>query len=264
MKSYFSRILHHTSSHTDVNAVSTPSLSHSDLIGVSRSNKIASLFNLDHRVKPDGDSYCAGRSMVEMLGVLAIIGVLSVGAIAGYSKAMFKYKLNKQAEQLNQVINSVIKYVRVMDSYKSAQNLTPLFVKLGEIPQEMIKPNIQNYFYDIFNNQIYIYNEDGSSNNKNWHALVIYVNLPLLSNSNNSLEICRNVLTVAKENSANINSVYTVSGYGTDDNRKFYLEGDKRCTDTRVCLRNMTLDSIYEACTKHLGNRSATLKFEFK
>ena len=29
-----------------------------------------------------------GRSMVEMLGVLAIIGVLSVGAIAGYSKAM--------------------------------------------------------------------------------------------------------------------------------------------------------------------------------
>ena len=30
----------------------------------------------------------SGRSMVEMLGVLAIIGVLSVGAIAGYSKAM--------------------------------------------------------------------------------------------------------------------------------------------------------------------------------
>ena len=29
-----------------------------------------------------------GRSMVEMLGVLAIIGVLSVGGIAGYSKAM--------------------------------------------------------------------------------------------------------------------------------------------------------------------------------
>ena len=28
-----------------------------------------------------------GRSMVEMLGVLAIIGVLSVGGIAGYSKS---------------------------------------------------------------------------------------------------------------------------------------------------------------------------------
>ncbi|MBR2136742.1 MAG: prepilin-type N-terminal cleavage/methylation domain-containing protein [Alphaproteobacteria bacterium] len=29
----------------------------------------------------------SGRSMIEMLGVLAIIGVLSVGGIAGYSKA---------------------------------------------------------------------------------------------------------------------------------------------------------------------------------
>ena len=37
----------------------------------------------------------SGRSMVEMLGVLAIIGVLSVGGIAGYSKAMAKFKLSK-------------------------------------------------------------------------------------------------------------------------------------------------------------------------
>jgi len=35
-----------------------------------------------------------GRSMIEMLGVLAIIGVLSVGGLAGYSKAMNKAKLN--------------------------------------------------------------------------------------------------------------------------------------------------------------------------
>ena len=35
------------------------------------------------------DAALCGRSMVEMLGVLAIIGVLSVGAMNGYSKAMF-------------------------------------------------------------------------------------------------------------------------------------------------------------------------------
>ena len=35
-----------------------------------------------------------GRSMVEMLGTLAIIGVLSIGAIAGYSYGMNKYKAN--------------------------------------------------------------------------------------------------------------------------------------------------------------------------
>ena len=37
-----------------------------------------------------------GRSMIEMLGVLAIVGVLSVGGIAGYSKAMNKFKTNKK------------------------------------------------------------------------------------------------------------------------------------------------------------------------
>ena len=37
---------------------------------------------------------CSGRSMIEMLGVLAIIGVLSVGGIAGYYKAMEKFKQN--------------------------------------------------------------------------------------------------------------------------------------------------------------------------
>ena len=34
-----------------------------------------------------------GRSMIEMLGVLAIIGVLSVGGIFGYSKAMMTWKI---------------------------------------------------------------------------------------------------------------------------------------------------------------------------
>ena len=36
-----------------------------------------------------------GRSMVEMLGVLTVIGVLSVTAIAGYRYAMDKYKANQ-------------------------------------------------------------------------------------------------------------------------------------------------------------------------
>ncbi len=36
-----------------------------------------------------------GRSMVEMLGVLAIIGVLSIGGIAGYTMAMNRYRANE-------------------------------------------------------------------------------------------------------------------------------------------------------------------------
>ena len=36
-----------------------------------------------------------GRSMIEMLGVLAIIGVLSVGGIYGYTVAMRNYRANE-------------------------------------------------------------------------------------------------------------------------------------------------------------------------
>ena len=41
-----------------------------------------------------------GRSMIEMLGVLAIVGILSVGGISAYQKAMTKYKVNKWTEDV--------------------------------------------------------------------------------------------------------------------------------------------------------------------
>lgn len=49
----------------------------------------------------------SGRSMVEMLGVLAIIGVLSVGGISGYSKAMAKFKLTKAQDQLSMLLMNI-------------------------------------------------------------------------------------------------------------------------------------------------------------
>lgn len=46
-------------------------------------------------------NYETGRSMVEMLGTLAIIGVLSVGGVMGYSYGMDKYRAN-------QIINDIM------------------------------------------------------------------------------------------------------------------------------------------------------------
>jgi len=45
-----------------------------------------------------------GRSMVEMLGVLAIIGVLSVGGIAGYTRAMRTWRANEIIDAANKVV----------------------------------------------------------------------------------------------------------------------------------------------------------------
>ncbi len=52
----------------------------------------------------------SGRSMIEMFGVLAIIGVLSVGGIAGYSKAMQKYRINKTIEQITLIAGNVLAF----------------------------------------------------------------------------------------------------------------------------------------------------------
>ncbi len=43
----------------------------------------------------------SGRSMVEMLGVLAIIGVLSVGGIAGYSLSMRRHRANQIVDYIS-------------------------------------------------------------------------------------------------------------------------------------------------------------------
>lgn len=60
----------------------------------------------------------SGRSMVEMLGVLAIVGVLSIGGVAGYSKAMAKYKINKTMDQVSLLITAVRTAYGASVSYK--------------------------------------------------------------------------------------------------------------------------------------------------
>ena len=182
MKSKFSRFLHHTLSLSGIREVFTSSLSLSDLIGESRSNKVANLSHLDYRVKPDNDSVCTGRSMVEMLGVLAIIGVLSVGAIAGYSKAMMKYKLNKQAESFNELINNAIKIKPELDRAKSGTFWTDFFAKANLIPDGMRYNQSQDptFMYDVFNNATQIYYVPQAS----W---VDYVSITILPRSGKKL-----------------------------------------------------------------------------
>lgn len=77
----------------------------------------------------------SGRSMIEMLGVLAIVGVLSVGGIAGYSKAMTKFKTNKVADQVSMIITNIRTLYAQQTTYDGLnfQNA----VKMGVIPDEV-------------------------------------------------------------------------------------------------------------------------------
>ena len=77
----------------------------------------------------------SGRSMVEMLGVLAIIGVLSVGGIAGYSKAMFKYQLNQTIDILSHAFSRLVELdgLNLRNTYIGSDNAD--IAKYGIIPE---------------------------------------------------------------------------------------------------------------------------------
>ena len=81
-----------------------------------------------------------GRSMIEMLGVLAIIGVLSVGGIAGYSKAMMKYRTNKTIEQIAMVNTNIQTLFANQKDYYGVDN-GEVLLKAKVLPEEMIKDN---------------------------------------------------------------------------------------------------------------------------
>lgn len=85
-----------------------------------------------------------GRSMIEMLGVLAIVGVLSVGGIAGYSKAMAKFKTNKVIDQINTISTNIRTLYSSQRNYAGLNNGTA--IKMALIPSEMYQPDSNNNY----------------------------------------------------------------------------------------------------------------------
>ena len=118
-----------------------------------------------------------GRSMVEMLGVLAIIGVLSVGGIAGYSKAMNKFKVNKTMDQ----VSSIIANIRTMfSSQKGYQGLTAeRAVKLGVVPSDMGYEGEEEFsiLYNAFGGYVVIQASDLVSSGDDKAFAVAYTGL---------------------------------------------------------------------------------------
>ncbi len=78
----------------------------------------------------------SGRSMVEMLGVLAIIGVLSVGGISGYSKAMAKFKLTKAQDQLTMLLMNIRTAYATSPTYNGITSSNAVAYNLA--PSDMI------------------------------------------------------------------------------------------------------------------------------
>ncbi|MDO4162005.1 MAG: type 4 pilus major pilin [Pseudomonadota bacterium] len=78
----------------------------------------------------------SGRSMIEMLGVLAIIGVLSVGGIAAFTQMMARQKISQTQTQINAIAAKISAIGSEASSYSGLNNKTA--VKFGAIPGEAV------------------------------------------------------------------------------------------------------------------------------
>ena len=192
----------------------------------------------------------SGRSMVEMLGVLAIIGVLSVGAMAGYAKAMFKYKLNKQTEQINQVMMALIEHKSLFAAAKNNESLTSLFIKLNTIPPEMIQ---NNQIYDVFDCFVDIKRDSRDEVNN------MYYSVSLTNFTDENHDICRNILESFKGYAAELVAIGVNSNTAEDINQQEWYYGAQAGVDTAKTISTLNLEKMQSICQKCDNNACSVI-----
>ena len=110
------------------------------------------------RCTPRNDVNSLGRSMIEMLGVLATIGVLSVGGIAGYSKAMEQFKVNKAIDEYTALTYGVVEHLD--EIRKSFRNRGNYFISDFLTAVNLIPDNWQHNgeaFKDSYGNHVQLF-----------------------------------------------------------------------------------------------------------
>ena len=201
------------------------------------------------RYTPRNDANPLGRSMIEMLGVLAIIGVLSVGGIAGYSKAMEKFKVNKAIEEYSNFIFGMLEHL------SDYQNLTQVDdgkqISLANTINNTVSvpPNwvLNGGFSDSNGNQLYIV----SRNNR----LVLDIYMGTISindkgqfvSDNFSTNLCRELFLNLVQPIAD--TLYWARLYRANEAVPVKFWGNKTCNGAdRKCLQAITLSEIDATC----------------
>ena len=193
-----------------------------------------------------------GRSMIEMLGVLAIIGVLSVGGIAGYSSAMEKWKLNETLVGYNHLIYGLLEYevsLRTLESGSGYYLLEDVISSLNLLPENW--KNTGGFIYDPAGNRfrpfirhnrfvfdVYIGNTKKVEDKRVQDAFSYKMCLNLMSN-----------LLKPMHNLIYMTGIYRDSGYNK------YLYGDSSCdNEGQKCLSDATLSDMQNICNSCVLN----------
>lgn len=205
---------------------------------------------MDKNVK---NRQCSGRSMIEMLGVLAIIGVLSVGGIAGYSKAMQKWRTNKIIADYNMLISGLFEYrENIINSIKGQTGevlLNNLVFAAGISPKNWkIKGR---YLDDNYGNLVYPYAINDARYYINEPRIVLDFNLNGLVKNENGLSVsagfsdklCMELfinLVIPLHNMLMAGYVYPY--YET------MRYGDRYCNQNKKCLKDLTFEEVHNIC----------------
>lgn len=112
-----------------------------------------------------------GRSMIEMLGVIAIVGILSVGGIAGYSKAMAKAKTDRLISEVSELVMGIRSIFLSQKTFKDISS--SLVLKAGIVPGNMANYE-ESRIIHTYGGQIDIYTSLDASNSS--RAFEIYIN----------------------------------------------------------------------------------------
>ena len=205
-----------------------------------------------------------GRSMIEMLGVLAIIGVLSVGGIAGYSKAMQKWEDNKQIEQLGELFYNTINlkdtlFREYQKKGKAESPAAAILDTIDKIPSDM---KVQNHvILDRYGNYFYLdygvaqcLQPDGSYSKCTSYTFGMYFSIRLRQNGDKfnlvSERQCHNIIKAASAFNDEIayissrNKSDSAAGYETSN----IIFGKTRCGKNNLCFSNLKPIDVTNFC----------------
>lgn len=189
-----------------------------------------------------------GRSMIEMLGVLAIIAVLSVGGIAGYSKAMTKFKVNKAVNDYSSMIFGLLEHIDEIKKQPINSGYVDLAYSLNLVPNSW-KEQSSHFLIDDFNNNVQLYNMKGPSGVGLIFVFEIYFgqySKGYFENPEHQM-FCREMMTtLAKPLHEVVYAAYLRRGKTSSAND--FLFGTKYCSGSRKCLANVTLNQINKLC----------------
>ena len=188
-----------------------------------------------------------GRSMIEMLGVLAIIAVLSVGGIAGYSKAMEKFKINKAIEEYSYLIQGLVEHLHEIKYLSHDDTQIPIYeyIQAAHLIPETWKLSGQG-LTDANGNTIYVFSQDdnlivnfylgGITNTTGENVTTSFSDKLCVALFQNLGQPLHEAVTLARTSKW---------GHGS---KVIFFYGDAYCGGDKKCLKDATLSEMKEAC----------------